>query len=188
MPRSSPDPALCVEVVPAIEVDVAQAVELANAAFSVHPLVLESRTSVERFAEEYPPGARFLVTHDQAGMVGMAMVASARMELFGFSPDTETKVVAAGYPAPGDLYFGIASVHPRGQRRGIGRALLGGAESLAADEGFRRVVLTTVRELGNVEYYEAAGYEVVASEVFPPGHYSIPVPHELCLMAKSPCT
>jgi GNAT superfamily N-acetyltransferase len=105
--------------------------------------------------------------------------------MFGFSPDTETRIAALGYPAPADLYFGIASVHPRAQRRGIGRMLLSRAESLGIEEGFNRVVLTTVRELGNVEYYEAAGYDVVASERFPAGHYSIPVAHESCLMAKS---
>ena len=174
-----------VEVVPATEVDVPRAVALANAAFGVHELVTQPRTSVDLFPEECPPGARLLIVSEGEAMIGMAMIVTAHVEMFGFSEKVAQHVSNLGYPGKTDLYFGIASVHPSGQGKGVGRALLRRTEEVAAQEGFDRVVLTTVRELGSVEYYERGGYTVVASEIFAPGHYSIPVPHESCLMVKS---
>ncbi len=176
--------ALHVEVIPVTEIDLGEAVDLANAAFSVHPLVTGPRATLQSFPEECPPGSRIIAVHAGRGMVGMAMIVAAKVEMFGFTTGVAARVTTNGFPGERDLYFGIASVHPDSQRGGVGRTLLHRAESLALAEAFQRVVLTTVRELGNVEYYERAGYEVVDSEVFPPGHYSIPIAHESCLMVK----
>jgi GNAT superfamily N-acetyltransferase len=184
MAQATSRAAFQVQVIPATEIDPGEAVALANAAFSVHPLVTGPRATLDSFPDECPPGARIITVVADGQTVGMAMVAAAKVEMFGFSPDVAPRIQEKGIPGQKDLYFGIASVHPANQGQGIGRTLLQHAEVLARAEGFERVVLTTVRELGNVEYYERAGYTVVDAENFPPGHYSIPITHESCLLVK----
>ena len=78
---------------------------------------------------------------------------------------------------PSNLYFGMLTVKPELQNKGVGRLLLSHVEELAKSWGFKKIRMTVIRgrkEL--IEYYERRGYkETGNTEAFPEDpRYGIP--------------
>jgi GNAT superfamily N-acetyltransferase len=92
---------------------------------------------------------------------------------------------AGTHPWIGASYFGLAGVEPQAMNRGLGRLLVGHAETMARADGFPRIALSTVREFGLVDYYARFGYEVVSEREHPVGHWDFVVPHHYCEMVKT---
>jgi ribosomal protein S18 acetylase RimI-like enzyme len=61
-----------------------------------------------------------------------------------------------------DLYVAELDVHPSCQGRGLGSALLLAAEATARRDGYRRMVLTTFRDIPwNAPWYEKRGFTIL---------------------------
>lgn len=197
-----------IELVAGQAVEPQALVDLVNRAYTRYDILRAPRITLEGFLAEVQPDSEFLLARNGDGVVGCAMVCSAGPFFAAAAGVTTTGpdwldcshpepsliggdpvVPDAAVPYAGDLadalYFGLAAADRHTQGRGIGSALLGRAESLAADRGYRRVVLTTLREFGLQEYYERFGYRLVGSHEFPAGHWSISVPHHYCYMEKA---
>lgn len=67
------------------------------------------------------------------------------------------------HPDPGgDLYVAEVDVLPTHQGQGLGSALLQAVEDMARREGFRRIVLTTFRDVPwNAPWYQKRGFAVL---------------------------
>lgn len=74
----------------------------------------------------------------------------------------------------GAAHIEQVSVHPDHARRGIGRALIGRAESWAQDHGLPALTLTTYVEVPwNGPYYERLGFHYLTADEETPGLRSI---------------
>jgi predicted N-acetyltransferase YhbS len=82
------------------------------------------------------------------------------------------------------MYLGLVAIRPGEMRRGLGRRIVAEAERIAAESGYRKIVLGTLIEMGNVDYYERVGYRVEGSEDFPPGHWGMTIHHRFRGMVK----
>lgn len=203
-PGTAGGDALVLRLVDPAEVRAADLVPLINRAYQRYEILLAPRISEEGFAIEWKPAAAFLLASAGDQLVGCAMVAAARdyfevtlgeaavkpAPLFGSDfAEAHEDARPHGPLLDGDLadaaYFGLAAVEPAAQGLGCGRRLVQEAERWARDRGFRRIVLTTVRELGLCAYYERQGYRVAGEERFPAGHWSFSVPHGYCYMEKA---
>lgn len=148
-----------------------------NAAFSVYPFMRADRISLEGIDEEQGESGRFLVASRQGVIVACAMIRP--------SLDVHSEPESLEIPGGGDImYLGLVAVVPQLRKQGLGRRLVASAEVAARDLGFAGMALGTLREMGNVDYYEALGYSVNGEQVFEPGHWGIAVPHHYCLMGK----
>lgn len=105
---------------------------------SERDLVAGPRTTAGRMAEHVAAG-HLLVAEDGGALVGCVLVQPGA--------DREADI-------------GMLSVHPRGQARGVGRALLGHAEAEARDAlGARLAVLQVIsRRAELIAWYERRGY------------------------------
>ena len=166
-----------IRTIPANEIDLLATVTVINAAFRRHTILAEDRTSVDAITEEFWPGCRFVQAFDGDELVGTASIA----------PGDVAPVTAGEYPGIGlarCLYFGIAGVRPGRMGGGIGAALLAETERIARAEGFHRVILTTIEEMGNVAYYNRFGYRTVSVEELAIGHWSLTIPTHFHCMVK----
>ncbi len=176
MSDESPFP---VRRVPVREADLATIAALVNRAFLVHPIMRGERTSPDGLRFEAGEHGSFLLSEADASLVACAMIRPCHEELD--RPET-----GIDYRAPlSGLYFGLAAVEPGLMRSGGGRTLLAEAERIARAEGRSHLVLTTLFEFGLPPYYERAGFSVVATEDFPPGHWWFDVPHRMAHMEKA---
>lgn len=199
--------AISIDLVARTEVDAQALVDLLNRAYERYEILREPRITLEGFLAEAQPESEFLLARDEGVIVGCAMVhpadaffaattaaASDQPDWLDCSHPTSSAIdgdpVVPPAPVPfvGDLadalYFGLAAADRGVQNRGIGRRLVERAEVLAAARGYRRLVLTTLREFGLQAYYERFGYRLVGSAEYPAGHWSITVPHHYCYMEK----
>ena len=170
-------PTLHLQIVPAAEIDIPATVAVINAAFRVHPILAEDRTSEESIVDELWPGCRFVQVFEDGTLVGTASVtpgASAPIEGHEFP----------GIDIPRSLYFGLAAVSPQRMGGGIGGRLLAETERIARSEGFDGVILTTLDEMGNVDYYQRFGYRSVSIHDLPSGQWSLTIPTHYHCMAK----
>jgi GNAT superfamily N-acetyltransferase len=85
---------------------------------------------------------------------------------------------------PGSLYFGLSAVEPEAMGGGYGRRLPAETERIARERGYTRVVLSTVREFGLVEYYGPLGYALVREVEYPAGTSTSIAKHH-CGMVKA---
>ncbi len=164
-------------VIPAAELDLAATVDVVNAAFRRHAILSEGRTSLEDIAEELWPDCRFLQVFDGDRLVGTASITP------GVSAPADPEEFP-GIDIPRSLYFGMAAVSPARMGGGIGARLLAEAERIAREEGFERVILTTLEEMGNVVYYERFGYHTLFVRALPAGHWGLTIPTHEHGMAK----
>jgi len=165
-------------LLPAREIDTAETAAVVNAAFARYPIYHGTRTSPEGLLAESPAGAEFLQIRRDGRLVATAMLCPAtalEVDEDPFEPEH----------LPGSLYFGIAAVAPDAMGGGYGRRLLAETERIARERGYTRVVLSTVREFGLVEYYGPLGYEVVREVTYPAGHFDIDCEHHHCGMVKA---
>lgn len=159
-------------IIPVGSADLAATAALVNAAFEVHGIMSEPRTSIEGLLEEAGDDGAFIQAVDADGLLATALIRHAA----SYYAD----------PAHADaLYFGLAAVRPVAMRSGLGRALVTRAEHLAVERGHRRVVLSTLREFNLVPYYERLGYHTTKTQDFEAGHWSVVVPHRYHEMQKT---
>jgi predicted N-acetyltransferase YhbS len=166
-------------LVPFAAIDTVAVAALVNAAFRRYAILESDRTSPEGLADEAGDDAEWLLAHRAGRLVGSAMIRPAA-GVFAEHPNP-----AALGDVSTALYFGLAAVEPLEMSSGIGRRLVAEAERIAAERGYRSVILGTLREFGLVDYYARFGYVVVAVHDFEAGHWDIVVPHRLCEMVKA---
>jgi predicted N-acetyltransferase YhbS len=159
------------EVVAAVDADADAIAALVNAAFARYPVMGGDRTTPAGLLEEAGPEGEFILARKDGRLVGSALVRPAT----GLA--LEEQVLGGLVDLASSLYFGLAAVDPMEMNAGIGRALIAFGEDLAAERGYERVVLGTVREFGLVEYYARLGYVAMAMRAYPAGHWDITVPH-----------
>lgn len=157
-------------------IDPAAIAEVVNAAFYLHAFMTADRTSPEGVLEEMGTDGVFILAEDDEGLAGTALL---KPSIHGDSDDIED-AVNVDHAA----YLGLVCVPPRVNRTGIGRRLMSEAERLATEMGYSQVTLGTVREMGNVDYYEVLGYRVVGSQPFPAGKWGLAIDFEHCTMVK----
>ncbi len=162
-------------LVPAAGVDRAAVTALVNQAFARYDIMAGDRTNEAGLAEEAGETGEFLQLWRGETMVGCALIRSAADYFAG----------ALAPEANDALYFGLAAVQRSEMGGGIGRRLVTEAERIAAERGFPRLVLGTLREFGLVEYYARLGYIVYHFEDQPAGHWGLTVPHRYCDMVKA---
>lgn len=153
------------------EVDLAVTVDVVNAAFATYEFLSEPRTSMDGHGieDEIHPGCRFLQVFHGGELVGTACVTP------GATADVNSEEFP-GIDLTSSLYFGLAGVRPDRMGDGIGRQLVAEAERIARSEGFERIILTTIEEMGNVAYYERFGYRSVFVRELPVGHWGLTIP------------
>lgn len=190
--------AVTIELVPFAAIDPPALVALINDAYLRYEILAAPRISLADFLDEAQPDSEFLIARASGQTVGCAMVypadryfaatASATHGPMGIAeapctPDPESAVPFDG--RLGDaLYFGLAAVRRGTQNSGIGQQLVANAEAIARKRGAARVVLTTLREFGLIDYYARFGYRLVGAREYPAGHWAITVPHAHCYMEK----
>ncbi|MEX2081628.1 MAG: GNAT family N-acetyltransferase [Dehalococcoidia bacterium] len=168
---------LTIRVVPPAAADYEALASLVNEAYTVYPIMQGPRTDAAMVREEGAGTGEFLVAEAAGKLAGCGLVKP--------SLDVDWSYAEGISGAAADaMYFGLAAVGLEFMRIGIGRALLQRAEEMASERGFRRVVLTTLAELGLVGYYEAQGYTTTGTRAFEPGHWNIDVAHTLHCMEK----
>jgi len=156
-----------VSIVFASEIDVAATVRVVNAAFRTHVILTADRTSDEDIANELWPGTRFIQICEGDELAATAAV-SPGLTLPALLMDD-----FPGIEATSSLYFGMAAVKPERMGHRLGARLLAEAEALARAEGFVRVILTTMEEMGNVAYYSRFGYRTVSVRELRAGYGSL---------------
>jgi predicted N-acetyltransferase YhbS len=167
------------ELKPASAIDAAAVASLVNAAFRRYAILTADRTSAEALLDEAGDTGEFIHAYNGERLVGSAMVQPATAT-FANAP----QYLQSAIDVEGALYFGLAAVDPFEMNTGIGRILIGEAERLGQERGYRRVVLGTVREFGLVDYYARQGYLAVNVTTFPAGHWNIITPHRYYEMVK----
>jgi predicted N-acetyltransferase YhbS len=175
--RATPLDAVVLRIVSSREADTGVLADLINQAFAIYPFMTEDRTTPDGVAEEAGDSARFILAEAEGRTVGCAMIRPATH----VGPILETN---RRKPGLDEMYYGLASVDRAAMRGGIGRSLLRRAENEALAAGFTKVVLGTLREMGNVEYYAALGYRTIGTEDFEAGHWAISIPHQEHEMLK----
>ncbi len=180
-------------VVPLAEVDLEAVAGVVNRAFGVYAHIFSGlRTSPSEYAEEAGPEAQVMLVEEDGRLVATSMVTFAERFIEPGLLGPAGMERPAGRPAPADdshpwagaLYYGLAGVEPELMNRGFGRLMVEHAERLAAQAGYPKVALGTVREFGLVEYYERFRYYVVHEKRYPAGHWDFVVDHRYCEMVK----
>jgi GNAT superfamily N-acetyltransferase len=156
-------------ILPTTDVDLPSTVDVLNAAFGIYEFLEESRTSLDSIGDELHDGCRFLQVFEGDELVGTACVTPGATA--GIDP-----VEFPGIDLPSSLYFGLVGVRPDRMGGGIGRRLCEAAERIARAEGFQRIILTTIEEMGNVAYYGRLGYQSVYVKDLPVGYWSLTKP------------
>jgi GNAT superfamily N-acetyltransferase len=168
---------LPVQVFPSRDVDLAAMTALVNAAFAVYPFLPFERTSIEGLAEEIGDDGDVLWLESGGQPLACALIRPSLSVDWG-------EHAPFGVNAADALYLGLVCVDPGSMRHGLGRHIVTEAERIARERGFDRIVLGTVREMGNVGYYERVGYRVIGSDVLPAGHWGMTIDHDYCAMEK----
>ncbi len=162
-------PAVDLRIISPGDVDLVATVDVLNAAFGTYEFLSEERTSLDGIQEELHLGCRFLQVFEGGDLVGTACV----------TPGPTSGVDANEFPGidiERALYFGMAGVRPERMGAGIGRQLVVEADRLARSEGFERIILTTIEEMGNVAYYQRFGYRSVYVRELPVGYWGLTKP------------
>lgn len=157
-------------------IDAAAIAEVVNAAFYLHAFMTADRTSAEGVLEEMGPDGVFILAEDDGGLAGTALVKP--------SVQAESDEIDHTVNVEHAAYIGLVCVPPRVNRTGVGKRLMAEAERVAAGMGYSQVTLGTVREMGNVDYYEALGYRVAGSQPFLAGKWGLAIDFEHCTMVK----
>ncbi len=169
---------IAVRQVPPEGADYDALADLVNEAYTIYPFMHGPRTDPPMLREEAGGSGQFLLAETDAGeLVGCSLIKP--------SLDVDWSYAAGMKPVGAEkLYFGVAAIRPAAMRSGIGRLLLRRAEELARERGYSEMVLTTIEEMGLVEYYAAEGYSTLDTRLFGPDHWAIDIPHTLHTMGK----
>lgn len=145
----------------------------AGALFEGEPVTLDDGepTGLSTLEEAWRNGQLFVATDDDDGVVGFAMLGEVG----------------------GHAHLWELDVHPDHGRRGIGRALLEHVCRAAAEEGYRRITLTTFVDVAwNAPFYRRAGFFELRGDDIGPALRELLVeearwgldPDERCCMAR----
>jgi len=145
----------------------------AGALFECQPVTLDDGepTELSELEEAWQGGQLFVATDEDDRVVGFAMLGEVG----------------------GHAHLWELDVHPDHGRRGIGRALLEHACQAAAEEGYRRIALTTFVDVPwNAPFYRRAGFFELRGEAIGPALRELLVeesrwgldPAERCCMAR----
>jgi GNAT superfamily N-acetyltransferase len=135
--------------------DVARAARLISDAFLIHESMEgRDRIDAEGLRKELGTTGQMIEAWLDDQLVGTALIIPAK----DVARDLERPILERHLPA---LYFGLAGVRPDAMKRGIGKAMLTAAEDAARERGYPRLLLSALREMGNVDYYLAHGYAVL---------------------------
>lgn len=157
------------------EVDPVAIAELINDAYKKYPFMSESRTSPDGVVAEMA-GGDLILAETESGLVGCALVRP--------SLDGDWLEEAEDQRHAGSFYFGLAAVVRNAQGTGVGKRLVAEAERIGRERNFQRMLLTTLEEMGNVNYYNLLGYRSISRHVFVVGHWGMTIPHTHHVMAK----
>lgn len=131
-----------------------RAARLISDAFYVHEMTTRDRISADGLRTELGQTGQMIEAWLGDELAGTALLIPAK----DVARELERPVLQAHLPA---MYFGLAGVRRDLMRRGIGRAMLTAAEQAARDRGYPRLLLSALREMGNVDYYLQQGYRVL---------------------------
>jgi GNAT superfamily N-acetyltransferase len=145
---------LDLRVVPAQEADLERAARFISDAFFVHEMMTRNRVSAGQLREELGDTGEMVEAWLDGSLVGTALIRPAADVV----RERERPVLLEHSPA---LYFGLAGVRRDVMRRGVGREILAKAEETASERDYPRLLLSALREMGNVEYYLQYGYRVL---------------------------
>jgi GNAT superfamily N-acetyltransferase len=145
---------LDLRIVPAREADLERAARLISDAFYVHEMMTLDRISAEQLREELGDTGEMVEAWVGGDLVGTALIRPAADVV----RERERPVLVEHSPA---LYFGLAGVRRDLMRHGVGAAMLTRAEETARERGYPRLLLSALREMGNVDYYLQHGYRVL---------------------------
>jgi len=136
-------------------VDLTRAARLISDAFLIHASMSgRDRVDADGLRQELGSTGQMIEAWIEDDLVGTALLIPAK----DVRRDLERPVLERHLPA---LYFGLAGVRPDSMRKGIGRAMLTAAEDAARVSGYPRLLLSALREMGNVDYYLQHGYTVL---------------------------
>lgn len=143
--------------------DIPELVRVINAAFDLEKFFIDGdRTNATDVAGMMAKGV-FLLAKDGATLAGCVYV-----ELRGESG-----------------YFGLLSVEPGFQGRGLGRLLITAAEDFAHANGCRQMTLRVASPRTELpQLYEKFGYRITGTEPFPADFPGLKIPSHFINMAK----
>lgn len=147
----------------ATDEDVPRLTRLINAAFVVEQVVFDGDRVDDLGVRVYMSGGTFLVAEESGALAGCVYI--------------ETR---------GDRsYLGLLSVQPERQGGGLGRRLVGAAESFARESGSRAMDLRVISARGEqlLPFYQRLGYSFVRTEPFP-SNLTTKVPSHFILLSK----
>src|SRR5690606_5937665 len=114
-------------------------------------ILAQDRTSLERIGDELDGPCRLVQVLDGDALVGTATISP------GHAGHADPEKFP-GIELSRSLYFGMAGVRPDRMGQGVGGRLVRETERIARAEGFDHVILSTIEEMGNVDYYGRFGY------------------------------
>jgi N-acetylglutamate synthase-like GNAT family acetyltransferase len=142
---------------------VQQLISLINAAYRRHSwLFPNDRLNKAQFYEETAGKEIVLLTDSLGKLVGGAMI----------------------YCEEDYLYLGLAAIELTQQSRGYGARLLQAIEEIAKQRQLARLMLISVEEIGNVDYYTRQGFRVIEREKQPAGTWGSLGPFTIATMEK----
>jgi GNAT superfamily N-acetyltransferase len=147
----------------ATDEDVPTLTRLINAAFVVEQVVFDGDRVDDLGVRVYMSGGTFLVAEESAALAGCVYI-----EIRGARS-----------------YLGLLSVQPERQGGGLGRRLVGAAESFARESGSRAMDLRVIsgRSEQLLPFYQRLGYSFVRTEPFP-ANLITKVPSHFILLSK----
>lgn len=159
------------------EIDVEATVAVLNAAFRRHTILGRDRTSVGELPHELAATSRIIQAFEADAIVGTVTITPALDE--PLEPHS-----FPGIDRERALHVSMAGVRPDRMGRGIGASLLARADSIASADGYTHMILSTIEEMGNVEYYARFGYQTVSVQELPAGYWGLTIPTHEHAMAR----
>jgi GNAT superfamily N-acetyltransferase len=178
MDGDTPREELIFRVLTPPEIDVEATVAVLNAAFRRHAILGRDRTSLGELPHELVATSRVIQAFEANRLVGTLTVTPALDE--PLEPHS-----FLGIDRERALHVSMAGVRPDRMGRGIGGRLLANADRIAGTGGYTHTILSTIREMGNVDYYARFGYQTVSIQELPAGYWGLVIPTHEHAMART---
>ncbi len=128
---------------------------------------------------------RNIFPHERTTLAGLEE-ALTESELVLLRTTPEQKILGSGliHQQEQALHLGMLAVEPDQQGRGLGTRLVRAVEQIARQRCLKEVVLTAVRNIGNVDYYLHLGFRIVKEERLPVGTWQAIRAFDMAYMEK----